>query len=195
MMEVITRRQDIVQPVDLMWNQGGRDSVVDDTNCTYQLSPGVAVQIRHFKQFRNGSRNRLLRTDSRLGEWEDGNFVANDVLVWTDNQTAQCGPIVIIFEDAHGAPLGVRAAGMNIQSWTPGEFTAAIKAIDANGVIIDRRVLGLSNAVPGTAIFIGMQSDAADIVRIELRTTNIVEDGHAAFDAGGFAINQLSVTL
>ena len=38
-------------------------------------------------------------------------------------------------------------------------------------------------------------SDATDIVRIELLTTNIVTDGHARFDKRGFAINQLSVTL
>jgi hypothetical protein len=195
MIEVITRRIDVAQPLVLMWNQGGRDSVVDDTNCTYALNGAVSVQVRHLKQFKNGSKNRLMRTDSRPGEWEDGNFAANDILLWTDTQTAQCGPIVIAFQDSQGAPMGVHAAGANIQSWNPGEFTACIRAVDLSGVIVERRVLGQSNAVPGTALFIGTQSDAADIMRIEFRTTNIVEDGHAAFDAGGFAINQLSVTL
>jgi hypothetical protein len=198
MIELIQDRSDIKQGLLTQWDQGGRNKVITDTNCTYALTPTVTVKVRHLKRRSNrpSATNLLLRIDQAPGGWEDGNFQSGDKLVETDEQTEEDGPIVITFHDAvTDAPCGVRAAGANIQSCTYGEFTGVITVVDLLGASKPMRVLGESNDALGTAIFIGAASAIPEIRRIEFRTTNIVENGHQPFDVLGFAINQLAVQL
>lgn len=197
MIELIADRTDIKQSVVLPWDQGGRNKVINDNNCVYALTPAITVQVRHLRWFANRSAasNRLLRIDQVPGGWENGNFdLEGAKLIETDAQSGKDGPIVITFLDtATQVPRGVRAVGANIQSCTLGEFTGVISSMDLNGAIVLKHRLGLSDSTLGAAIFLGVSSDVAEIQRIEFETTNIVEDGHAPFDALGFAINQLSV--
>lgn len=198
MIELIQDRASIKRALLIGWEQEGHSGVISDANCAYTLTPAVRLKVRHLRKFANrpAAVNMLLRTAQVPGRWEDGNFVSGDELIETDSLGDQDGPLTITFHDAvTDAPVGVRAVGTNLQSCTHHEFTGVVNGYDMGGAITQRRSLGNSNANAGTAIFIGLASDVAEIQRIEFRTTNIVEDGHASFDALGFAINQLSVRL
>lgn len=198
MIELVQDRALIKRALLIGWEQEGHSGVISDANCAYTLTPAVRLKVRHLKTFANrpAPMNLLLRTAQVPGRWEDGNFNNGDELIETDSLSDEDGPLTITFHDAvTDAPVGVRAVGANLQSCTHGEFTGVVNGFDMSGAITQRRTLGESNADVRTVIFIGLASDVAEIQRIEFRTTNIVEDGHAPFDALGFAINQLSVRL
>lgn len=201
MLSFVADRVSLVGAVVVTWDQGGRISPtsINDTNNFYDVSPAVKAKVTHKKFDTPQSWGNLLsREDQVPGSWEGGNFKDGDALFFTDLQTTKDGPITIEFVSAADliTPVPVRAAGVNIQTFTDGDFDGVLRVIGANGVIFRQRRLGNSNTSRDeSAIFLGANSDVRDIIRIELRTTNIVESGHAFFDRRGFAINQLSVIV
>jgi len=176
----------------VQWDEGGTrrsGSVVNDNNNQYLLADGSSLTVKHVKFFSNKptGTNRILRIDNVLSDWVDGNFSPNDKLLYSDTQSPLDGPIIIEFHSP------ISAAGANIQTSTYGEFTGVILAIDTNGLGFKFNRLGRSEKGNGTAIFLGIASHMSNIIRLEFSTTNIVENGHADFDKGGFAINHLSI--
>ncbi|MEO8325365.1 MAG: hypothetical protein ABI618_05915 [Nitrospirota bacterium] len=188
----IPNRTALTPSDSVQWDQGdkhGSGSVLNDSNNQYLLADGSSLTVKHVRFFStkpNGT-NRILRIDNVLSDWVDGNFTPNDKLLYSDTQSAQDGPIIIEFNTP------ISAAGVNIQTSTYGEFTGVILAIDTNGLGYKFKRLGTSGTGNGTAIFLGISSHMSNIIRLEFSTTNIVENGHADFDKGGFAINHLSI--
>jgi hypothetical protein len=200
MLNFVSDRNDLNNAILVVWDQGGRDAptTIDDTNAFYDVSGAVKAKVSHIKfTTPTKSRHILVRTDQVNGDWEGGNFNDDDRLLFTDNQSDKDGPITIEFVNADlVTPAPISAAIVQIQTFTDGNFTGVIRAVDTSGVIFERRRLGNSNANrDNSAICLGVKSDVADIVRIDILTTNIVSAGHARFDRRGFAINQLSVIV
>lgn len=200
MLNFISDRNDLNNAELIVWDAGGRaaPTTINDTNCVYEISDAVKAKVSHIKfTAQNKSRHVLIRADQVNGDWEGGNFHDDDRLLFTDNLSVKDGPITIEFVGGDlVTPAPVSAVAVQIQTFTDGDFTGVIRVVDTSGVIFERRRLGSSNSNrDNSAICLGAMSDATDIVRIELLTTNIVTDGHARFDKRGFAINQLSVTL
>lgn len=200
MLNFISDRNDVNNPMLVEWDADGRDAptTITNTNAVYDVSGAVKAKVSHIKfTAANKSRHVLVRTDQVDGDWEGGNFHDEDRLLFTDNQSVKDGPITIEFVGADlVTPVPVSAAAVQIQTFTEGDFTGVIRAVDTSGVIFEHRRLGNSNPNrDNSAICLGVISDAVDIVRIDVLTTNIVAAGHARFDKRGFAINQLSVTL
>ncbi len=190
----------LVRVIPVIWDQGERNAptTIDDTNNGFDISTTVKATVSHKKTTSAISRHILIRTDQVNGDW-NGNFSNNDKLLYTDNQSQVDGPITIEFVSGTDwvTPVAISAAGVQIQSFTNGEFEGVIRAISTTGVVSEFRRRGNSNANgDGSAIFLGVESTpVAEIIRIEFLTTNIVNAGHAIFDKRGFAINQLSVVL
>lgn len=104
-------------------------------------------------------------------EW-NGNFAHDDGLLRSTHS-----PISILFDQ------DVYAFGTNIQNAHWGTFTGVMSAFDANDQFLGSVELsGLSNALQGSAIFLGIASTDA-MRRIAISTTGSYHD---------FAINQAS---
>ena len=200
MVNFINDRNNLNNAVLVAWDADDRDAptTINDTNAVYDISSTVKAKVSHIKfTATNKSQHVLVRADQVDGDWEGGNFQNDDRLLFTDNQSVKDGPITIEFVGADlETPVPVSAAAVQIQSFTEGDFTGVIRTVDTSGLIFEHRRLGNSNSNrDNSAICLGVISDTANIVRIDLLTTNIVAAGHAGFDKRGFAINQLSVTL
>ena len=119
----------------------------------------------------------LERRDQYYGFGWNGNFSANDKLLWTGGEN---GPMTIHFA------LPVKAAGAHIQADWNGPFTAQIQAFDISGNFLGSvSIYGNSNTKIGTAVFLGIQDSESDIAYITLGLTD------ASYHPTDFAINDL----
>lgn len=125
------------------------------------------------------------RLDERNGWF--GNFSQGDRLLWT---TTSLGPITINFANP------VDRVGAQIQSDYYGAFTAMITAFDSVGNTLGSFTRpGNSNSNgDGSAIFIGIGSDTANISRLQFSVPNAsFSPEDFAFSPEDFAINGLSL--
>lgn len=109
-----------------------------------------------------------------------GNFSTGDRLLWTQNSA----PLQISFQQA------IARVGSNIQANYYGAFTATITAFDSLGNTLgsfSRSGNSTSNG-DGSAIFLGIGSDQANISRLEFRLPS------ASIAPEDFAINSLSIS-
>jgi hypothetical protein len=115
-----------------------------------------------------------------------GNFTPGEALVWTDLEP---GPLSLHFASP------IRGGGAQIQSQVPGPFTASIQAFSLSGSLLATftRQGDSTFAQDGSALFLGLLSDTAEISRISFTVT-------ASSDTGipplvDFALNQVSLVL
>jgi hypothetical protein len=106
-----------------------------------------------------------------------GNFAAGDAVLWSQGDA---GPIALEF----AAP--VEGAGAQLQMDSFGAFTGVVTAYDSGGnplgeFSLDGEVIG--DTGDGSAIFLGVRSDSADIARVEFW----LEDGSS------FGINDVDL--
>jgi hypothetical protein len=117
--------------------------------------------------------------DSTHGGWV-GNFGLLDRLLWTFTDG---GPMTLRFSTP------VSAGGAQIQPDSFGDFTAKIEAFDPSGTSLGSFTLpGVStSAEDNTAIFLGVESDSANIARLVFSLTAAPPLNPSLND---FAINQ-----
>jgi hypothetical protein len=110
-----------------------------------------------------------------------GDFLPGEPLIYTWPST----PITLFFDQ----PLA--GVGMQIEQGYYGAFTSTIQAFDAGGTLLgsfERHGMATS-AADGSAIFIGVWSDDANIQRLVVNSTSLVNGRD-----GEFAINFVSVS-
>lgn len=88
----------------------------------------------------------------------------------------------------------VQGAGFNIQAGYYGVFTATLSAYGSGNVLFDTvQVTGNSTGdADGSAVFLGLTSDLADITAITINAQQIVNPLEGIIDTS-FAINQLQI--
>src|SRR5579875_1245390 len=157
------------------WGQLGPDQTDVTAPLNVHTSLGAADQVT------NGSQ---VFSSIQQGNTWGGNFTAGDNLLFCCNfsGTPSGGPYTITFASP------IRAVGAQFQSLDFGAFTATITAFGAGNTNFGSVTeIGASNDnADGSAIFLGVQSSATDILAIQLNVT---------FSASPdpFAINTLSI--
>ena len=106
-----------------------------------------------------------------------GNFASGEPLLWNSGN----GSMQFSFSNA------LRGGGAQIQSNSYGSFTAVIEAFNSGGTSLGSfiRAGDSTGAADGSAIFIGVLSDQADIAKITFSLSG----------ASDFAINKLSLNI
>jgi hypothetical protein len=190
---LITNRSDIGATDSIDWGVLGKPftTVFYPTNVV--STGGVTIGISNPDMPQGGAFERrdqatLAETDSITGKggWQ-GNFSHLDKLLWT---TAFGGPITLSFATP------IRAGGAQIGAEFSGNFVATIEAFDSMGhslgVVTENGEAHGSNTDPGdgTAIFIGVLSDQANISSL---TFSLVSE-NPLNPPQDFAINTFSFT-
>lgn len=126
-----------------------------------------------------GSGGEGQRRDQGVGWY--GNFAPGDELLWTGSTD---GPMTFTFLNG----FTVSGVGTQIETDSPGDFTAFIQAYDAeNQLIASFSEDGNSNYNnDGSAIFIGL-ANVPGIAKVVFSVTS------CSADCGDFAVNQLDV--
>lgn len=150
----------------LDWAQIGTDGSAAANPASLLSNDGLAITVS--QPTGNGQR----RTQSGpSGSW-DGNFTPGDAVYWTGTNNA--GPVTIVFATP------VRGVGGQIQplvggaSNPYGAFTGTIQAFDASDTLLGTfSASGTSSgAADGSALFLGIKSDTANIAKVTFDAPN-----------------------
>lgn len=154
---------------DIEWSQFGISSVTSGTAFTYTGGTGSVYSTAGTLQA------------TQQGPGWNGNMPANESLLWTGSSA---GPDITLNFDN-----GIFGAGAYIQSNYYGSFTALIQAYDFSGNILESYTEdGVSDSNTGTAIYLGVARNNADIFKISYTLTS------APFGAlNDFAISNVNV--
>lgn len=139
------------------WDQFGPafTTVLNNSTFSYSGGTGFVSSVGEALEVRQQG------TGVNQGWW--GNMPENEFVLWNVN----VGPdITLNFDQA------IYGAGVFIQSDTGAEFTAMIQAYDSTGKLLEAYTEnGYSELNPGTAIYLGVQRDVADISKISFTLT------------------------
>ena len=176
---------------------GANDSVdwgtVGVTN-TYLPSPfnvtsngGINISVSDPSMISVTSPNGSFERRDQGNGWY-GNFTTGDKLLWTNGYP---GPIILSFSNP------VAGAGAQIQSDYLGSFTGEIDALGAgNSVLASYDFTGTSNydGGAGSAIFVGLLSDSANIDAISFNILSVTNPDGIPLTTTDFSINQVDLT-
>jgi hypothetical protein len=138
---------------DIEWSQFGISSVTSGTTFTYTGGTGSVY-----------STAGTLQATLQGTAWY-GNMPANEPVLWTGSGA---GPEITLNFDS-----GIFGAGAYIQSFFYGSFTAMIQAYDFSGNILESYTEnGFSGSNTGTAIYLGVARNNADIFKISYTLTS-----------------------